>query len=58
LWLLAAHEWERINPGADKPNPHDLTLPECLTKALTDTDPNIRITAIRVARRSRAASAS
>lgn len=51
LWLLAAHEWERINPGADKPNPHDLTLPECLTKALTDTDPNIRITAIRVARR-------
>jgi putative membrane-bound dehydrogenase-like protein len=51
LWLLAAHEWERINPGSDKPNPHDLTLPECLTKALTDTDPNIRITAIRVARR-------
>lgn len=51
LWLLAGHEWERINPGADKPNPHDLTLPECLTKALTDTDPNIRITAIRVARR-------
>ena len=51
LWLLAAHEWERINPGADKPNPHDLTLSECLTKALTDTDPNIRITAIRVARR-------
>jgi putative heme-binding domain-containing protein len=51
LWLLAAHEWERLNPGADKPNPHDLTLPECLTKALTDTDPNIRITAIRVARR-------
>lgn len=51
LWLLAAHEWERINPGADKPNPHDLTLPECLTKALTDTDPNLRITAIRVARR-------
>ena len=51
LWLLAAHEWERINPGADKPNPHDLTQPECLTKALTDTDPNIRITAIRVARR-------
>ena len=51
LWLLASHEWERINPGADKPNPHDLTLPECLTKALTDTDPNIRITAIRVARR-------
>ena len=51
LWLLTAHEWERINPGADKPNPHDLTLPECLTKALTDTDPNIRITAIRVARR-------
>jgi putative heme-binding domain-containing protein len=51
LWLLAAHEWERINPGADKPNPHDLTLPECLTKALTDTDPNIRITAIRAARR-------
>ena len=51
LWLLAAHEWERINPGADKPNPHDLTLPECLTKALTDTDPNIHITAIRVARR-------
>ncbi len=51
LWLLASHEWERINPGADKPNPHDLTLPECLTQALTDTDPNIRITAIRVARR-------
>jgi putative membrane-bound dehydrogenase-like protein len=51
LWLLAGHEWERINPGADKPNPHDLTLPECLTKALIDTDPNIRITAIRVARR-------
>jgi putative membrane-bound dehydrogenase-like protein len=51
LWLLASHEWERINPGADKPNPHDLTLPECLTKALTDTDPNIRITAIRAARR-------
>jgi putative membrane-bound dehydrogenase-like protein len=51
LWLLAGHEWERINPGADKPNPHDLTLPECLTKALTDTDPNIRITAIRIARR-------
>jgi putative membrane-bound dehydrogenase-like protein len=51
LWLLASHEWERINPGADKPNPHDLTLPECLTKALADTDPNIRITAIRVARR-------
>ena len=51
LWLLAAHEWERVNPGADKPNPHDLTLPDSLTKALTDTDPNIRITAIRVARR-------
>ena len=51
LWLLAAPEWERINPGADKPNPHDLTLPECLTKALTDTNPNLRITAIRVARR-------
>ncbi|MFN0077055.1 MAG: PVC-type heme-binding CxxCH protein [Prosthecobacter sp.] len=51
LWLLADHEWERINPGADKPNPHDLTLPHCLTEALTDTDPNIRITAIRVARR-------
>ncbi|MFN7560513.1 MAG: HEAT repeat domain-containing protein, partial [Prosthecobacter sp.] len=51
LWLLASHEWERINPGADKPNPHDLTLPECLTQALTDTDPNLRITAIRVARR-------
>ncbi len=51
LWLLASHEWERFNPGADKPNPHDLTLPECLTKALTDTDPNLRITAIRVARR-------
>lgn len=51
LWLLAAHEWERINPGSDKPNPHDLTLPECLTQALTDTDPNIRITAIRIARR-------
>jgi len=51
LWLLAGHEWERINPGADKPNPHDLTLPDCLTKALADTDPNIRITAIRVARR-------
>jgi putative heme-binding domain-containing protein len=51
LWLLASHEWERINPGADKPNPHDVTLPECLTQALTDTDPNIRITAIRVARR-------
>jgi putative heme-binding domain-containing protein len=51
LWLLASHEWERLNPGADKPNPHDLTLPECLTQALTDTDPNIRITAIRVARR-------
>ncbi|MFM2167576.1 MAG: hypothetical protein RIS79_1947, partial [Verrucomicrobiota bacterium] len=51
LWLLASHEWERLNPGADKPNPHDLTLPECLTKALADTDPNIRITAIRVARR-------
>jgi putative heme-binding domain-containing protein len=51
LWLLASHEWERLNPGADKPNPHDLALPECLTKALTDTDPNIRITAIRVARR-------
>jgi putative membrane-bound dehydrogenase-like protein len=51
LWLLASHEWERLNPGADKPNPHDLALPECLTKALTDTDPNIRITAIRVVRR-------
>ncbi|HRH98171.1 MAG TPA: HEAT repeat domain-containing protein, partial [Prosthecobacter sp.] len=51
LWLLAGHEWERINPGADKPNPHDLNLPDSLTKALTDTDPNIRITAIRVARR-------
>ena len=51
LWLLASHEWERINPGADKPNPHDLTLPECLNKALTDPDPNLRITAIRVARR-------
>jgi putative membrane-bound dehydrogenase-like protein len=51
LWLLTAHEWERINPGSDKPNPHDLTLPECLTQALADTDPNLRITAIRVARR-------
>ncbi|MDZ4405520.1 PVC-type heme-binding CxxCH protein [Prosthecobacter sp.] len=51
LWLLAGHEWERINPGADKPNPHDLTLPDSLTKALADTAPNIRITAIRVARR-------
>jgi putative membrane-bound dehydrogenase-like protein len=50
LWLVAGHEWERINPGADKPNPHDLALPDCLTKALTDSDPNIRITAIRVAR--------
>ncbi|WP_397383228.1 PVC-type heme-binding CxxCH protein [Prosthecobacter sp.] len=51
LWLLTAHEWERINPGSDKPNPHDMTLPECLTQALADTDPNLRITAIRVARR-------
>jgi putative membrane-bound dehydrogenase-like protein len=50
LWLVAGHEWERINPGADKPNPHDLALPDCLAKALTDSDPNIRITAIRVAR--------
>ena len=50
LWLVAGHEWERINPGADKPNPHDLALPDCLIKALTDSDPNIRITAIRVAR--------
>jgi len=50
LWLLAGHEWERLNPGADKSNPHDLTLPNSLTKALADTDPNIRITAIRVAR--------
>jgi putative membrane-bound dehydrogenase-like protein len=50
LWLLASKEWGHPAPISPQANPEGAGSPLSLAAALTDPDPNLRITALRAAR--------